>query len=61
MAVNMGSFYHVKGELVKTVCRAIDTRSNEPMIAFVKILDGGFASEVFLLLETEFNHIFTPV
>lgn len=57
--VGMGCFYHANPYgLVRTVCRATDVNSGDVMIAYVNVGPGGFASEVFLMPESEFINIF---
>ena len=53
--VQMGYHYtDEKGQLIRTVCRAF-TQTNDPMIAYVNVDKGGFASDVFLMNEDEFK------
>lgn len=53
--VEMGVYYNSKEfGLVRTVCQAIDLNSKKVMIAFVKVGEGGCASEMYLLPRNEF-------
>ena len=57
--VGMGCFYRANPYgLVKTVCRAIDAISGDAVIAYVNVGKGGYASDVFIMPETEFINIF---
>ena len=57
--VAMGSYYRANPYgLVRTVCRGFDYQSGEAMIAYVNVLEGGHASEIFLMPENEFKNIF---
>jgi len=54
-SVNMGYNYNDdSGKLVRTVCRAY-TQTGDSMIAYVNIDKGGYASDVYLMEENEFN------
>ena len=56
--VQMGFHYVDKNhQLVRTVCRAL-TQTNEPMIAYVNVDKGGYASDVYLMNEDEFKSRF---
>ena len=53
--VQMGFHYVDKNHrLVRTVCRAL-TQTNEPMIAYVNVDKGGYASDVYLMNEEDFK------
>lgn len=57
--VQFGMYYrNDQFGLVRTICRIIDITSNVPSIAFVKVGDGGCASETFSMDEEEFKEIF---
>lgn len=57
--ISMGSFYRADNYgLIKTVCRGFDYKSNDAMIAYVKVGNGGYASEIFFMPENEFMDIF---
>ena len=57
--IAMGEYYWSNdGELVKTICRGRDVSTDNIMIAFSKILDGGIASEVFFMSEIDFKNKF---
>lgn len=57
--VSMGSFYRANPYgLVKTIYRAIDAISGDAVIAYVNVGKGGYASDVFIMPETEFMNIF---
>lgn len=54
--INMGS-YHVcsaTNSLVKVVARAIDINSDNPMIMFAYVGQGGIASELHYMREADF-------
>jgi hypothetical protein len=53
--VAMGEYYHSDNNaLVKTVCKAYDVKTNESMIVFAYVKEGGFASDMFVMPEKEF-------
>ena len=57
--IDMGCYYNANPYgLVRTVCRAYDFQSGDPMIAYVNISKGGVAGDVFLMPENEFKNIF---
>ena len=57
--VGMGCFYRANPYgLVKTVCRGFDVDSGDAIIAYVQVGEGGCASDVFFIPETEFMNIF---
>lgn len=57
-SINMGCNYTDKtGKLVRTVCRAF-TEDGLPMIAYVNIATGGFASDIYLTTEEDFTNRF---
>lgn len=56
--LEMGEYYYTNlYGLIRTICRATTIKDNIPMIAFVKIQEHGFASEIFLLPEHEFQEL----
>ena len=56
--VQMGFYYVDKNhQLVRALCRAF-TQTNEPMIAYVNVDKGGYASDVYLMNEDEFKSRF---
>ena len=58
--VAMGSYYTSKEYgLVRTVCRGRDITDGSEKIAFVKVLSGGMASEIFFMEENEFKESFS--
>lgn len=57
--VKMGSYYRANPYgLVRTILRGYDHLSGEEMIAYVNVKNGGMASDIFLMPETEFKNIF---
>lgn len=57
--VQWDSYYHDDTlGLVRTVCRVTDIKTNISSIAFVKVGEGGCASEIFSMEEEEFKKIF---
>ena len=57
--VAMGTYYRANPYgLVRTVCKAFDYKSGEPMIGYVNVSDGGVASDIFLMPENEFKNVF---
>jgi hypothetical protein len=51
--VGMGDYYQNGTSLIRTVCRAFDSETGNPMIAYVKVTDG-YASDVQILPEDKF-------
>lgn len=57
--VAMGEYYFSeKYGRARTVCRGTDMKTGESMIAFVKVNEGGVASEVFFISEVEFRSMY---
>lgn len=57
-SINMGCNYTDKaGKLIRTVCRAF-TEEGVPMIAYVNIATGGYASDIYLDTEENFKSRF---
>jgi hypothetical protein len=54
-SVNMGSYYRcaLLG-LVKTVARAYDSVSGEPMIVYAPVGKNGYVDDLFLMAEDQF-------
>ena len=51
-------YFSEKNGRARTVCRGIDMKTGESMIAFVKVNEGGVASEVFFISEAEFRSMY---
>lgn len=58
--VEMGTYYRHEPNniLVRTVCTATHSNTNERMIGYVHVGRGGCASEVFVMPEIEFKKLF---
>ena len=58
--IEMGSYYRYEANnvLVRTVCSAIHADTSEKMIGYVHVGRGGYASEVFVMPESEFKELF---
>lgn len=56
--VAMGEYYTNNHNLIRTVCKAYDYLTNEPMIIYVNIEPGGYVSEAFSMPENEFINTF---
>lgn len=58
--IEMGSYYRHEDSntLVRTVCSATHASTNEKMIGYVHVGKGGYASEVFVMPETDFRATF---
>lgn len=54
----MGSYYGTYPNLVKTICRAMDSNSGESIICFSKIEKGGCCSTTFFMSESEFKNMY---
>lgn len=54
--VAMGEYYHSENNtLVKTICRAYEATTNEPMIAYAYVKEGGYVSDVYVMAEKDFT------
>lgn len=57
--IGMGDYYRSnEQELVRTVCRGTDVVTGNSVIAFVKVLSGGIASEIYFMEENDFKSKF---
>lgn len=58
--VEMGTYYRYEPNniLVRTVCAATHSDTNERMIGYVHVGHGGCASEVFVMPESKFKELF---
>lgn len=59
-SVDMGCYYNSANQntLVRTICKAKDVHSNENLIVYAQVGEGGYASEPFAMREADFIEIF---
>lgn len=56
----MGCYYNSANQntLVRTICKAKDVHSDETLIVYAQVGEGGYASEPFAMREADFIEIF---
>ena len=59
-SVDMGCYYNSTNQntLVRTICKAKDVHSDENLIIYAQVGEGGYASEPFAMREADFIEIF---
>lgn len=59
-SVDMGCYYNSANQntLVRTICKAKNVFSDENLIIYVHVGEGGYASEPFAMKEADFISIF---
>ena len=60
VSVDMGCYYNSTNQntLVRTICKAKDVHSDENLIIYAQVGEGGYASEPFAMHEADFIEIF---
>lgn len=56
--VAMGEYYRDTNSLVRTIGRALDTKTREAMIIYAHVEKNGFVSDAYVMPEVEFNKHF---
>lgn len=54
--IAMGDYYESKSfGLVRTICRAIDVKTGDPLIVFTNVKEGGIAGEIMSMKKSDFE------